>query len=118
MLYNIVPEAARYLGDRDIGDIARSTVFNNHPDVLCVSGLTAGAESNTQTLDLVKKAVPDTPVFCNTGCRLDNVERQLAIADGAVVGTTFKFSGKFENAVDRERVKEFMDKVKGFRKSC
>jgi membrane complex biogenesis BtpA family protein len=117
MLYNIVPEAARYLSDRNIGDIARSTVFNNHPDVLCVSGLTAGAESSTQILDQVKKAVPDTPVFSNTGCRIDNIDRQLTVADGAVVGTTFKYSGKFENAVDPKRVKEFMDKVKEFRKS-
>jgi membrane complex biogenesis BtpA family protein len=117
MLYNIVPEAACYLGDRDIGDIARSTVFNNHPDILCVSGLTAGTESNTQILGTVKNAVPDTPVFCNTGCRIENVERQLGIADGAVVGTTFKFEGKFKNAVDKKRVKEFMDKVKEFRKS-
>ncbi len=42
-LFNIVPEAARYLADRDIESIARSTVFNNRPDALCVSGLTAGA---------------------------------------------------------------------------
>jgi predicted TIM-barrel enzyme len=37
MLYNIVPEAAKYLADRDIVDIAKSTVFNCHPDALCVS---------------------------------------------------------------------------------
>lgn len=116
LLFNIVPEAARYLGDRDICDIAKSTVFNNKPDALCVSGLTAGAEADTQILSEVKKTVPQTAVFCNTGCRLENVERQLAIADGAVVGTTFKVDGKFENASDEARVKEFMDKVKLFRK--
>jgi membrane complex biogenesis BtpA family protein len=118
LFYNIVPEAARYLGDRDISDIAKSTVFNNHPDVLCVSGLTAGAEADTQTLALVKKATPNTAVFCNTGCRIENIDRQLSIADGAIVGTTFKIDGKFENGVDKKRVKEFMDKVKEFRKSC
>ena len=115
MLYNIVPEAAVYLGERSIVEIARSTVFNNRPDALCVSGLTAGVEADTQVLTSVKQAVPDTVVLCNTGCRLDNVERQLAAADGAVVGTTFKKDGKFENPVDRARVKEFMDKVKSIR---
>ena len=44
MFSNIVPEAAVYLGNRDICSIAKSTVFNNHPDALCVSGLTAGAQ--------------------------------------------------------------------------
>ncbi|MGS9073880.1 BtpA family protein SgcQ, partial [Salmonella enterica subsp. enterica serovar Infantis] len=39
-LFNIVPEAAVYLGNRDVCSIANSTVFNNNPDALCVSGLT------------------------------------------------------------------------------
>ncbi|WP_372660878.1 BtpA/SgcQ family protein [Cohnella sp.] len=115
LLFNIVPEAAQYLANRDIESIARSTVFNNRPDALCVSGLTAGAETDSQVLKRVKETVPDTVVLANTGMRLDNVEKQLAVADGAVVGTTFKYDGKFENHVDVTRVKAFMDKVKEFR---
>lgn len=115
MLFNIVPEASKYLGDRDIIDIAKSTVFNNRPDALCVSGLTAGAETSSEVLTRVKEAVPETVVFCNTGCTVDNIERQLSIADGAVVGTTFKMDGKFDNLVDEQRVTVFMDKVKKFR---
>ena len=83
---------------------------------MCVSGLTAGAETDTQTLKLVKEAVPETVVFANTGVRLQNVAEQLNIADGAVVGTTFKVDGVFENHVDEKRVKKFMDKVKSLRK--
>lgn len=115
ILFNIVPEAANYLGGRDICDIARSTVFNNRPDVLCVSGLTAGSETDTQILGKVKQIVPSTPVFCNTGCREENIARQLSVADGAVVGTTFKIDGKFENLVDEKRVASFMKKVREFR---
>lgn len=115
MFFNIVPEAASYLGQRNIVDIAKSTVFNNRPDALCVSGLTAGAETDTQILASVKQAVPDTVVLCNTGCRIENVDRQLAVADGAVVGSTFKIDGKFENLVDPARVKAFMQKVKSLR---
>ena len=115
LLFNIVPEAAAYMGNRDIGDVARSTNFNCQPDVICVSGLIAGAETDTQILSKVKNAVPDTAVFCNTGCRADNIESQLKIADGAVVGTTFKVGGKFANAVDQKRVEAFMSVVKNFR---
>ncbi|MBU2961438.1 BtpA/SgcQ family protein [Citreicella sp. C3M06] len=115
MLFNIVPEAASYIGSRNIIDIARSTVFNNRPDALCVSGLTAGVETDTQVLTSVKEAVPDTMILCNTGCRVENVERQLSVADGAVVGSTFKIDGKFDNLVDPERVRAFMDKVKSLR---
>lgn len=115
LLFNIVPEAAKYLADREIEDIAKSTVFNNRPDALCVSGLTAGAQTDSQILKRVKDVVPDTVVFANTGVRLNNLEEQLSIADGAVVGTSFKYEGKFENHVDQKRVKEFMDRVKAFR---
>ena len=116
LLFNIVPEAALYLGNRDIAEIARSTVFNHRPDALCVSGLTAGTETDVQTLKKVKEVVPDTVVFANTGVRLENAKEQLSIADGAVVGTTFKKDGVFENHVDQDRVKEFMGKVKSLRK--
>lgn len=115
LLFNIVPEAAAYLADRDLISIARSTVFNHRPDALCVSGLTAGTETDADTLTRVKRAVPDTVVFANTGVRPANVEEQLSIADGAVVGTTFKVDGIFENHVDEDRVRAFMEKVKSLR---
>jgi predicted TIM-barrel enzyme len=91
-------------------------VFNNQPDALCVSGLTAGAETSAQALQVVKQAAPRTPVFANTGVRLANVREQLAIADGAVVGSTFKREGYIWNEVDSARVKEFMAAVKELRK--
>ena len=115
LLFNILPEAARYLADREIEEVAKSTVFNNRPDVLCVSGLTAGAITDAQILKRVKDVVPDTVVFANTGVRYENVEQQLSVADGAVVGTTFKYDGIFENHVDQERVERFMEKVKKIR---
>lgn len=117
MLFNIVPEAAKYLADRNIAEITKSTEFNNRPDALCVSGLTAGSETDTQVLTQVKKAVKHTPILCNTGCNKDNITRQLSAADGAVCATTFKIDGIFENAVDEKRVKEFMDIVKAFRET-
>lgn len=115
LLYNIVPEAAAYLGQRDICDIARSTVFNHRPDALCVSGLVAGAEAPFDTLRLVKESVPDIPVFANTGVRVENVQKQLRVADGAVTATSFKRDGYIWNEVDVKRVREFMDTVKALR---
>ena len=112
LLFNIVPEAAVYLGPRDVADIARSTVFNLRPDALCVSGLTAGVASSTETLRLVKEAVPNTPVFANTGVRPENIREQLDVADGAVTGTAFKREGYIWNEVEVGRVREFMKIVR------
>jgi membrane complex biogenesis BtpA family protein len=115
LLFNIFPEASVYLANRSTESIARSTVFNAKPDGLCVSGLTAGTETDPEILKMVKNVVPDTPVFANTGVNVLNVEKQLSIADGAIAGTAFKRDGYIWNEVDQKRVKEFMDKVKAFR---
>ncbi len=115
LMFNIVPEAAVYLGNRDVADIAKSTVFNYQPDALCVSGLTAGAETDSSILKIIKDAVPDTPVFTNTGVNISNVKEQLSIADGTVTATTFKRDGEFFNEVDELRVKAFMDVVESMR---
>ncbi|MEA4811038.1 MAG: BtpA/SgcQ family protein [Anaerolineaceae bacterium] len=116
LLFNIVPEAAVYIGGRDISSIAKSTVFNHLPDALCVSGLTAGVPLDSSILQKVKDSVPETYVFANTGTNKENIMQLLSVADGAVVGTTFKKDGIFENQVDEDRVKEFMDIVIRMRK--
>src|SRR5215475_14538448 len=45
LLFNIVPESATYLADRDLESITRTTVFATLPDAICVSGATAGSRS-------------------------------------------------------------------------
>ncbi len=115
VLYNIMPEASAYLSNRSLKEIAKTTVFNCRPDALLVSGDTAGAETDISCLKMVKDAVPQTLVLSNTGVNLNNVEAQLKIADGAIVGTTFKYDGIFENHVDVQRVKDFMDRVRSLR---
>ncbi|MDQ2661068.1 MAG: BtpA/SgcQ family protein [Actinomycetota bacterium] len=115
LFFNIVPESARYLADRDLTSLTETTVFATRPDAICVSGLTAGAPTDTQALGLVKEAARDTPVFVNTGVRAHNVADQLSVADGAIVGTYFKKDGVFENAVDPARVVELMSAARDFR---
>ena len=115
LFFNILPEAASYLASRDIVSVARSTVFNTAPDALCISGLTAGQETSSATLRLVKDALPNVPIVANTGVHLQNVTEQLCIADAAIIGTAFKRDGVFENPVDAARVRALMDKVEELR---
>lgn len=115
LFFNILPEAAAYLAQRDIVSVARSTVFNTKPDALCISGLTAGQVTSTETLRLVKSALPEVPVIANTGVHPGNIQQQLAIADAAIIGTAFKRDGVFENPVDAQRVRALMDQVEPLR---
>jgi membrane complex biogenesis BtpA family protein len=115
LLFNIVPESASYLADRSLQSITESTVFATRPDGICVSGLRAGAPTDTQSLKIVKDAASDVPVFVNTGVNAENAAEQLAIADGAVVGTYFKEGGVFENRADLSRVRELVGVARDFR---
>lgn len=111
LLFNINAEFASSLDTRPIELRAKSAVFSSLADAILVSGPLTGQAVDTSDLKRVREAVPDTPLFANTGVRIDNVRDIFAIADGCVIGTHFKVDGNTWNAVDGERVKRFMDVV-------
>jgi len=115
MLYFLNPESDVNLDSRQLSQIAKSLVFKAAPDALCISGSASGQGVDNDLLAIVKKAVPDTLVFANTGCTVDTIVDKLKICDAAVVATTFKFDGYLYNAVDISRVNAFMSKVTKFR---
>ena len=117
MLYKVNPESDAYLVPRDVKTITKSIIFNCAPDALCVSGASAGSETRTDFMAEVRSVAGEVPVFCNTGCNAETAVEKLSNSDGACVGTTFKVNGKFENNVDPERVVQFMNIVKEFRKT-
>ena len=53
----------------------------------------------------------NVPVFCNTGCRHENVREKLKYCDAVCMGTAFKKDGVFNGRVDEERVRSFMEIV-------
>ncbi len=115
LLFNIAPEFSVPIAARPIGVVARTTVFGALADALCVSAHIAGAEVSTDALREAKSALPDTPVFANTGVRIENFRAMLEHADGAVVGSSFKRDGHVLNPVDAQRVTEFMTAVRAWR---
>ena len=117
MLYFINPESDRNLDTRPLAEIAKSTITKAAPDGLCISANAAGQDVDDTLIASVKEANPEIVVLCNTGCRVDTIERKLTTADAAVVGTTFKYGGIFENRVDVNRVKEFMQVVYEYRET-
>jgi membrane complex biogenesis BtpA family protein len=115
LLFNVNAEFAAPLGERAIEKRATSAVFSSLADVICVSGPMTGQAVLQSNLQAVKDAVGHVPVLANTGVTIDNVSAIMSVADGAVVGTYFKVDGNTWNAVDRDRVKRFMDVVDAFR---
>jgi len=115
LLFNINAEFAHPLDSRPIELRARSAVFSSLADAILVSGPLTGEPAAGSDLRKVCAAVAHVPVFANTGVNIDNVADVLSVADGAIVGTHFKIDGQTWNAVDRARVKRFMDVVETLR---
>jgi membrane complex biogenesis BtpA family protein len=111
LLFNVNAEFAAPLDRRPIERRAQSAVFSSLANAICVSGPLTGQPVNQSELKRVKAAVPDTPVFANTGVNIDNVASILEVADGCIVGTHFKVGGDTWNPVDGDRVKRLMHRV-------
>jgi hypothetical protein len=111
LLFNVNAEFAAPLDTRPIERRAHSAAFSSCADVICVSGPLTGQPVDQSDLEKVKAAVPDTPLFANTGVTVDNVAAILEVADGCVIGTHFKVDGRTWNPVDCARVRRFMDRV-------
>lgn len=115
VFYNVVPEFATSLGNRSIAQRAKSAIVSSLADVILVSGPMAGEEPSIEFIMEVKEAIPDFPVFLNTGAREDNIEEYIQIADGVIVGSSLKENGYTWNKVDPKRVRRFMDRVNAAR---
>ncbi len=85
-------------------------------DGIIITGSSTGKEA---LIDDVKIASQNTslPVIIGSGITTDNIENYWYFADAFIVGSGFKFEGKWENSISEERLKLFMNKVNELRKS-
>ena len=118
MFYFLNNESDENLVPVHYPDLAEAVIFDCRPDAFCVTGAHAGLEANNTMIEEVREAIKrhNVAVFAATGCRKENVRHKLDISDGILVGTTLKYDGKFENHIDPERVKAFMNEVQAYRK--
>lgn len=117
LLFKVNPEADVYLVHRDVQTVAKSIMFGGFADGLCVSGAAAGAGPDDVILSKVQEVAKkqQVPVFCNTGCNHQNVREKLKLCDAVCIGSAFKKNGIFNERVDEERVRGFMEIVKEIR---
>lgn len=115
IIHYVRPESSRDLGGRTIQETVKTANFENMVDAFGVSGSIAGQKIDMNVLKEIKNTAPNQVVFATTGLTLDSIEEIYSKVDGAFVATYFKKDGIFENPVDENRVKSFMDKLKDFR---
>lgn len=94
--------------------VETATYFRS--DGIIITGSSTGKEA---MIDDVKTAYQNTslPIIIGSGITIANIENYWNFADAFIVGSGFKFEGKWENSISEERVKQFMNKVNELRRS-
>ena len=80
-------------------------------EVIVTTGRGTGIETPLGKLMEFKEIMGDHPLFVGAGLDPDNAIEQLKIADGGIVGSCFKPDKNTTEKVDRELVRDFMEKV-------
>lgn len=76
-------------------------------DAIIVTGSLIGEETPIEMIERVKKVVK-IPVIAGSGVNAQNISAQLAIADGAIIGSSLKQGGVLSNPIDGALVKEVL----------
>jgi membrane complex biogenesis BtpA family protein len=111
---NISPEFSSALGTRGIAERAKGAAFLG-VDAILISGPAAGVPFAMSDLRTAKDAVPQVPVFANTGVSAERLDDIFAVADGVIVGTSLKVDGDTWSRVDPARAERLMDAARTIR---
>ena len=100
------------LGSGPIENSARDTLERGMADVLIISGVGTGRAAEIADLRRVREACPSAHIVVGSGITEQNVGDFLQYADGFIVGTSIKRSGKVANPVDPRRVRALATAIK------
>ncbi len=79
-------------------------------DVIVTTGDGTGLETPMPKLRDFRRVMERFPLIVGAGVTAENVREQLAVCDGAIVGSYFK-NGSTQAPVDRQRVRDLMSVV-------
>jgi membrane complex biogenesis BtpA family protein len=105
LLADVHVKHATPLGSESLADAAEETFVRGCADALIVSGTGTGAPVSRADLVTVRERVPEAPLLIGSGLTTDNAAELLAVADGAIVGSSLERDGRAGRPVELERVK-------------
>jgi membrane complex biogenesis BtpA family protein len=79
-------------------------------DALIITGSTIGAETPIEMIAKAKKVVK-IPVIAGSGINEKNINEQLNIADGAIIGSSLKKDGIITNPISGELVRRVLQNL-------
>jgi len=84
---------------------AADTWVRGLADALVVTGSGTGRPTELEELAEVLRGAPTAPILSGSGVTPENVGAVLAVADGAIVGTSLTREGRAGSGVDLEKVR-------------
>jgi len=105
ILADVLVKHAAPLVQTDLGLMARETATRGMADGLIISGPATGLPTDAVDLAAARREVPDGFILVGSGVTESNARDLLAIADGAIIGTSLKRDGLITNPLDPQRVK-------------
>ena len=87
----------------------------SHCDAIVVTGSGTGVETPSEKIRMFRETIKDYPLIVGAGLNSQNAYEQLAIANGAIVGSSLKVGGQTQNPLDVGRIRELMAVVKQVR---
>ena len=101
------------LGDWTLEDAAHDTLERGLADALIISGTGTGRAADPADVQLVRAACPNATILLGSGVTAENAHEFLPFADGFIVASSLKKSGKLSNPVDPKRVAALARAMKG-----
>lgn len=82
---------------------------------IIVSGTGSGKPVDVEFLRAVRQAAAQRPVLIGSGLDISNAAEMLALADGAIIGSSIKEGGHIQNPIDRKRAEELVKACRALR---
>lgn len=90
-------------------DFTIESIIEGGADAIICTGITTGKSPSIDDVRKVKELAKDAPVIIGSGVNDKTVREFLSVADGAIIGSSFKKNGNVMNPIDVNRVKELMN---------
>ena len=78
-------------------------------DAIIISGTGSGKPVEVEFLRQARAAAGARPILLGSGVNESNAAELLAIADGAIIGTSIKVDGKIHNRIDPDRAQRLAE---------
>ncbi len=108
ILADVHVKHAKPLSCRDLAQAAEETAYRGRAEALIVTGPTTGRPAAIDDLRVVKRSVPDRPVYAGSGADAASVAALLGVADGVIVGSSLKRGGRTMEPLDPHRIEAFV----------